>query len=219
MILPCLERDKIDYFKPTFTLDMNQVALKNPATRQPSMEGLAPLEWNYFYAGSRVELCVTPETESEIWRGENREHIGTQAYKRFSKSLLFKSRPDGTTLTLTEPESNDLWKGIRQIVFNSTSDASLNERNISDVTQIFFHTVASGTLSNSAFITCDNDILRCRSTLAKEVGITVSTPSEAWEVYQPAYGLYKPTPGEITNLWDNQNIYIKRLEDDAKVSV
>lgn len=108
MILPTLGRAKINYGLPTLTLDVNQIALKDPYVWPPEMNGLSQLEWNYFQKRT-VELCVTPQTPAEITQGTLIRSLGNVAYNRFQKSQLFKSRPSGTTLTLTEQESNALW--------------------------------------------------------------------------------------------------------------
>ena len=92
MIIPQLERDKINLDLPIFTLDVNQVALKNPNQWLPSMQGLAPLEWNYFGVSS-VELCVTPETAFEITKNQSLSSLPFTAYQRFKKTEFFKSRP------------------------------------------------------------------------------------------------------------------------------
>lgn len=208
MILKKLERDKIDYKLPTFTLDVNQLALK----KWPP--GLPELEWNYFNIGN-VELCVTPETSEEIMRGVSPSSWGSIAYDRLQKSMLFKSRPPGTTLSLTSQESNIVWQGIKEIVFPQINESQFTFNQRSDVTQVFFHTVASGSVMNSAFITNDNDIYNHRTELRDSLGITVLHALEAWEQYQPKYDLYKPKEKDIQNLLENQEAYFKRLREES----
>jgi hypothetical protein len=214
MILPILERDKINYNIPVFTLDVNQIPLNDPSTWTPPMNNLINLEWNYF-KGNNIELCVTPETPEEIMRGAPTAYHGHIAYTRFQKSQLFKSRPAGTTLTLNEQDSNTLWLGIRGILFPTVDDAHLTFNHRSDVSQVFFHTVASGSLSSSVFITMDDDILRHGYELQRELGITVLNPNNTWEEFQPRYGLYSPSQTEIRSLYTEQRDLFDRLKTEA----
>jgi hypothetical protein len=46
----------------------------------PSMQGLAPLEWNYFKT-NQIELCVTPELRFEITKGQSLESLPWTAYQ------------------------------------------------------------------------------------------------------------------------------------------
>ena len=178
------------------------------------MNNLINLEWNYFKARS-VELCVTPETPEEIMRGAPTANHGHIAYTRFQKSQLFKSRPAGTTLTLNEQDSNILWLGIRGILFPTVDDAHLTFNHRSDVSQVFFHTVASGSLSSSVFVTMDIDILRHEHELQRELGITVLTPNHTWEECQPRYGLYSPSNSEITSLYTEQRKLFNSLKTES----
>ena len=214
MILPILERGKIDYSIPGFTLDVNQIPLNDPSNWTPPMNNLINLEWNYFKVNS-IELCVTPETPEEIMRGAPTADHGHIAYTRFQKSQLFKSRPAGTTLTLSQQDSNTLWLGIRGILFPTVDDFHLTFNHRSDVSQVFFHTVASGSLSSSVFVTMDNDILRHEHELKRELGITVLTPNHTWEEFQPKYDLYSPSNSEITSLYTEQRELFDRLNTES----
>ena len=158
MILSILERAKINLDLPLFTLDVKQVAFKDPRYWSPEMQGLAPLEWNYFMRGN-VELCVTPETAFEIAKGQSFDSLPYTGYQRIKKTEFFKNRPSGTTLDLSEEESTKLWTGIKDILWYSAK-GELNQRQLSDVNQLFYHTVASGsTCYNTAFLTIDNHFL------------------------------------------------------------
>src|SRR5262245_11644667 len=99
LIIPSLCSTKVDLGKPVFTLDVHGVALRDPSAWPRSMQGLAPLEWNYFKTG-KVELCVNPELTFEITAGRSVASLGWAAYQRYNKSQLFKSRPSGATLSL-----------------------------------------------------------------------------------------------------------------------
>ena len=215
MILPVLERDKINYDIPTFTLDVNQVALKDPSAWPAQMSKLIHLEWNYFQ-DSKVELCVTPETSQEITQGVSPENLGAIAYARFRKSQLFKSRPAGTTLTLSEQDSNTLWLGIRDILYPTVDDSNLSSNQRSDVSQIFFHTVTSGSLANSAYLTIDQNFHNHATELCSELGITILTPNQAWEYFQPKYDFNTPTEKEIKKFFnDQQKLLINKLMAEA----
>jgi len=214
MILKILERGKINYKLPTLTLDVNQIALKDPSQRPPEMEGLAPLEWNYFYL-QKVELCVTPETPDEITKKTPLSNLGAAAYSRFQKSQLFKTRPPGTTLNLTDKESNILWTESKQILWPGVSQ--LIPRQMADVNQIFYHTIASGSLVNSAFITIDKNFHNHAAELRTKLGIKILYPYEAWEEFQLKYDLYKPNGKEIESLWADQQQYFEKLKNEAKI--
>lgn len=214
MILKVLEQPKIDYTRPTLTLDVNQIALKNPSQWPPEMEGLVQLEWNYFEL-RKVELCVTHETPDEITQRADLSRLGEVAYNRFQKSRLFKTRPPGTTLDLKGDEPNILWMGIRNILFPSVDDAHLTSNQIADIKQIFYHCTASGSLANSAFITIDTNFHRRAGELESELGITVMTTHEAWDEYGSKYDLYMPNGKEIKYLLDKQHEYLQRLKDES----
>jgi hypothetical protein len=214
MILRLLERGKINYHLPTLTLDVNQIALKDPHTWPREMNGLAEFEWNYFEL-KKVELCITPQTPDEITQETLPSALGTVAYSRFQKSQLFKSRPPGTTLSLMDQEANTLWKGTRLILWPTVDDACLTPNQRADVNQVFFHTVASGSLENSAFISIDQNFHYHAGELNSELGITILTPAEAWEQYQPAFDLYTPNDEEIKFLWDQQQLLFQHLRDEA----
>lgn len=211
MILPILDREKINLDVPLCTLDVNQVALKDPTQWGASMQGLAPLEWNYF-EGESVELCVTPETAFEISKGQSVEELPYTGYRRLLKTEFFKSRPSGTTLSLSEQEANTLWGGIRSILWPTVTNEYLNPNQRADVSQLYFHTISSGsTCANATFLSIDNDILSKREIISQELGVTVLTPSEAWEEFQPAYGLYEPTSDEIAFVHAQQVSYLEQL--------
>ena len=214
MILPILERAKINYGLPTFTLDVNQIALKNPLTWLPQMSKLTHLEWNYFQL-SKIELCVTPETTYEILKDRPTANYGSAVYNRFQKSQLFKSRPVGTTLTLSAQESNTLWMGIRNILWPTVNDVHLLPNQRSDVTQVFFHTVTSGSLASSAFITIDKNFHNHASELKSELGISIFTPNDAWEEFQPKFGLCAPNEQEIKTLFNDQQKLLETLRMSA----
>jgi hypothetical protein len=212
MVISELEREKIDWEKPVLTLDVNQVALTEPRYWTAAMQGLAPLEWNYFW-NQKLELCVTPETAEEITRGL--AGSGCTAYNRFKKSQLFKGRPNNVRLDLSEQDANTLWVGIRQILWPTVSEQALSSNQRSDVSQLYFHTIASGTIANSAFITIDHNYSMKSGTISRELGVTVMTPSEAWEEYRPKYDLCQPTQSETQSLWQDQQTYLARLRQEA----
>jgi hypothetical protein len=211
MILPILEREKINNSVPIFTLDVNQIALREPTIWPPTMAGLAHLEWNYFET-YKVELCVTPETASEITAGITVNSLVARAYDRFQKSQLFKGRPAGTTLSLIEREANELWLGIKGILWHSVADDDLTSNQLGDVSQLFFHTIAGSTMSNAAFLTVDQNFNRHKSLIESELGVNILSPTEAWQKYQGAYGLYQPSNAEITALWHDQQRYLANFE-------
>jgi hypothetical protein len=214
MILKKLERQKIDNTVPVFTLDVNQVALRSPETWPPTMTGLAPLEWNYFET-PKLELCVTPETDFEITKGISVNSLGAPAYERFQKSQLFKSRPAGLTLSLVSYEADELWVGIRNILWPSVNDDQLADNQRADVSQLFFHTIAGSTMSNAAFLTIDTNFHQHRNQIERDLGIYVLTPTEAWNQYHTAYDLYQPTDREMMELWHDQNRYLAQLRTEA----
>jgi len=214
MLLKILEREKIDYQLPVFTLDVNQIGLKNPSEWPSTMNGLAQLEWNYF-EGRNVEMCVTPETPFEITRGVDVNSLGFIAYKRFQKSQLFKSRPPGLTLSLQEQDANELWLGIRNIVWPSVTDQQLTARQRADVSQLFFHTVTGSTVSNEAFLTIDSNFHNYTDEIKEQVGVTILTPNQAWQEYESKFNLYKPSDAEILVLWQEQQNHLNQLHHEA----
>ena len=78
LIYPLPNRNTVDLAIPTFTLDVNQVAIRAPFTYESDQRGLVGLEWNYFEE-ERVELCVTPATELEITQGIEIASLGSAA--------------------------------------------------------------------------------------------------------------------------------------------
>jgi hypothetical protein len=214
MILKILERDKINGALPLFTLDVNQIALKEPSKLDPKYSGLPQLEWNYFQL-SKVELCVTPETASEITLGTNIESLGATAYNRFKKTELFKSRPAGTTLSLMDRQANTLWLGIKDILWPTVKNDQLTINQCADVSQIFFHTIAGSTFSNAAFITVDKNFHEQKRDLETALGITILTPTEAWNEYKNPYDLFQPTDADVMGLWQDQQRYYQQLRTTA----
>lgn len=209
MIFDRLKGEKIDYEKPVFTLDVNQISLKRP------IPGLCNLEYNFFETG-QVELCVTPETTLEITKLTPVGELGAAAYLRILKSDLYKRRPAGTILELDERESNELWMGIRGILFPTVTDALLNQNQKADITQMFYHATASGSIGNSAFITDDGNFHRHRSTFETQMGIQVMPPREAWDRFSGEYELYRPSDREVEYVWEQQQEYYRRLKEEAE---
>jgi hypothetical protein len=203
-------KKKIDYERPSFTLDMNVVAVKDRSGWGPELVGLTPLEYNYFH-NNPVELCVTPETTNEILQGQPLDCIGTLAYQRFMKSELFKSRPQDYILELNEQQSNQLWMDIRGILFPSVTDPLLNENQKADITQMFYHCTASGSLENSAFLTQDQNFHRHAGELYGKFGIQVMYPTQAWDKYREPYDLYKPTDEEVVSFMQSHDEFLTKL--------
>ncbi len=215
MILDVLAKKKIDYRIPVFTLDVNQVALKDPNLWPPQMDGLAELEYNYFN-NQRVELCVTPETSWEIAKDTPVSSLGTIAYARFQKSELFKLRPPGTILDLSGDEPNMLWNGIRHILFPSVTDELLTRNQIADISQMFYHSTASGSISNSAFLTADENFHAHSDELKEKLGIQVMYPKQAWNDFYEPYNLYRPEKSEIDYMIKEQREYLRRLREESQ---
>ena len=214
MILTQLERAKIDWQRPTFTLDVNQITLRPPDTLPPELYGLPQLEWNYFEEQS-VELCVTPESSGEIVKGRNLSTLGQQAFNRFQKTQLYKLRPSNVTLDLTADDANRLWIGSRQLLFPTVVDERLTDNQIHDVNQLVFHTVSSGSVANSAFITNDGAFHRAKADIASELGVTILRPGEAWEQYRPLYSLVEPGPNDVRNLWERQQALFSQIQSNT----
>jgi len=204
LIYPLPNRNSINLELPTFTLDVNQVAIRPLADLSSDLQGLARLEWNYFEPHS-VELCVTPETALEITQGMSLEALGSVAYQRYLKSELYKSRPPQATLSLAIPEANELWTDMRYNLFPTVADEQLAPRQIADVNQIFWHTVSSGsTASNSAFVTLDGNFLEHAEDFQVRYGVSITTPNNAWTTYEPEYDLTIPTNAQLDELWRKQ---------------
>ena len=210
MLLSSLASTKVDLGKPVLTLDVHGVALRDPATWSATMQGLAPLEWNYFKTG-QVELCVGPELTFEITGGQSLSSVGWRGYQRFKKSQLFKSRPSGATLSLTEQQANTIWTGVRQILWPRVKDVALTAKQRADVSEVYFHTVANSTLSNSAFLTCDRNTLRKSSIIQKDLGVAVMTFTEGWQEYRKKFSLHQPTPAEVRALISEQRSWLNQL--------
>lgn len=216
MILPSLESTKVDLGHPVFTLDVNQVALKDPRRWTPEMQGLAPLEWNYFNT-NQVELCVTPELRFEITQGRSLDALPWVAYQRYKKSQMFKSRPSGTTLSLSEQDTNVLWTGISDILWPSASSNALTSKQRADVSELYFHTVANSTLAHSAFLTADTDFLGKAGQIEQELGVMVMTPTEAWNEFQPQFGLYTPNATEVQGFVQKQHMWLNQLSTRSEM--
>jgi len=211
MILPVLEREKVNLDLPIFTLDVNLVALREPSEWPSEMRGLAPLEWNYFEAGA-IELCVTPVTAFEITKGQSLQALPYTAYQRLKKTEFLKARPPGTTLALSEHQSNILWGGIRDILWPGIAEDQLTVTQRADVTQLYFHSISSGsTCSNSAYLTRDQNYFKKRRDIATELGVTILNTNEAWEEYSHRYSLYQPTVQEIAYVHHQQQYYLQQL--------
>jgi len=211
LILPIPDGDKVNLTLPTFTLDVNQIPVRPPASRSPELWGLGCLEWNYFEPHT-VELCITPETPWEIAKGAELESLGWSAYQRMQKTQFFKQRPSGTTLSLSEQESNELWMDMRHTLWPTVADAALTGQQRGDVSQIFFHAVSSGSTGlNSAYVTQDSNFVERADQLYKLYGVTVLTSNEAWNSYQPRYSLVTPTTSQIDDLWVRQQELLLRL--------
>jgi hypothetical protein len=214
MLLTQLERAKIDWEQPTFTLDVNQIALRPPDQLPPELYGLPQLEWNYFEE-HKIELCVTPESSGEIAQGGNLATLGQQAFNRIQKTRLYKLRPSEVRLDLTDDEANRLWLGSRQMLFPTVADGALTLNQIHDVNQLVFHTISSGTLSNSAFVTNDGAFHRAKADIAAELSVTILGPGETWEQYQPTYNLVQPSAGDTQQLWQQQQELFQRIRSDT----
>ncbi len=202
---------KIDWEKPVITLDVNQIALKNP-TCWPA--GLPQLEYNYFKT-EQLELCVTPTTSGELtcWKDINDVKIGSRTYDRFKKSQLFKSRPDHARANFSSLEAEAVWNQLRQILW--PTDKFLTRNQFHDVSQLYFHTVASGCIANSCFATLDHNFLNKKDAIQGELGVSVMTPEQAWNHYQPKFALYAPSSEECLSVWNAQNEYFSQLEQEA----
>mgnify|MGYP005848931065 CR=1 FL=1 len=209
-------RNTVNLELPTLTLDVNQIPLNSPEklseVHQGEYTGLLNFEWNYFKRQS-VELCITPQTYSEITQGKPLNDIGAVANQRLIKSSFYKNRPENVRLNLSEPEANNLWLDMRRDLFPNVSDSAINENQKSDVTQIFLHTVASGsTATNAAFITRDKNFLEKYEKFESKYGVQIITANDAWSFYKPKYSLYAPTEDEQRELWGQQKVLIESLE-------
>jgi len=195
IIYPLPDRNTINLELPTFTLDVNQVALRHPSELDPDLHGLMCLDWNYFEPHT-VELCVTPETALEITKGASVYNLGSIAYHRLLKSELYKNRP---------PEANELWSDIRYVLWPTVTNEQLTPCQISDVNQLFCHTISSGsTAINSVFLTLDGNFLKRSDELQDKYGVSVLSPNEAWNSYKPEYSLPIPTNTQLEKLWERQ---------------
>jgi len=212
IIYPLPNRNTINLHLPTFTLDVNQVALQPPTLFSADLRGLVNLEWNYFEPHS-VELCVTPESEIEITQGTPVDRLGSLAYRRFLKSGLYKSRPPQAILTLSFSDSEALWIDMRQLLFPTVTDDRITSNQIADVNQIFLHTISSGsTASNSAFVTLDGNFLGHADNFQERYGVTILPPNDAWSIYQPEYKLAVPTESQSEELWHKQQELFVRIQ-------
>ncbi|MDF1544692.1 MAG: hypothetical protein P1R58_06270, partial [bacterium] len=128
---------------------------------------------------------------------------------------LFKLRPPGTILDLSGDEPNVLWNGIRQILFPSVRDEMLKQNQIADISQMFYHTTASGSIANSAFLTVDGNFHAHSDELRDELGIQVMYPNQAWNDFYEPYGLYKPNKREIDHMILEQRKYLQQLREES----
>ena len=204
------KKKDISYELPVFTLDLNTISVKDRSEWCANQTGLNPLEYNYFYK-KNVELCVTPEAPIEIAQGQSLECLGTFAYQRIKKSDLFKTRPTGTTLELVDEEPNVLWMDIRGILFPSVSDVKLNENQKADITHMFYHCTASGSLESSAYLTLDKNFHRHAGDFDDKFGIRVMYPTQAWNYYRKPYSLYQPSDVEIQEYLREHSNYLNDL--------
>jgi hypothetical protein len=209
---PLPNRDTINLDLPTFTLDVNQVALRPPAKLSSDYQGLLRLEWNYFEPYS-VELCVTPQTSLEIAQGAPLSELGSVAYQRYLKSELYKSRPPQATLNLLIPEANELWTDMRHNLFPTVVDEHLAPGQIADVNQIFWHTVSSGSIAiNSVFVTLDGNFLNHAEDFQFRYGVSITTPNDAWASSESEYSLIIPTDTQLNELWNSQQELFLRIQ-------
>ncbi len=213
-MFPIRESDKIDFGKPSATLDVNLVALRDPSTWPPEMDGLGQLEWNYF-RNEAVELCVTPEAKLEITQGQSLASLGAAASRRFQKSRLFKGRPAGTTLTLPDLQANQTWTAMRHVLWPQVPDSALTGNQLADVSQLFFHLMVSGMLTNSAYLTLDGNFHNRAAEISSEFGISVMRPGAAWDRWREQYHLYDPTSTEVHALWDDQRRHFVNIGVNA----
>jgi len=212
LVYPLPNRNTVNLTIPTFTLDVNQVAIRRPIFYAPGSLGLLYLEWNYFESQS-VELCVTPAAELEITQGYQLHELGSLAAHRLYKSELYKSRPPGVVLDLSPSDSDDLWIDMRFQLFPTVSDDELTPGHVADVHQIFLHTLSSGSMAaNSVFLTLDRDFLDHAPAFSERYGVSILTPNQAWSQFEPLYGLIHPTDIQADELWQRQQSFISRLQ-------
>jgi hypothetical protein len=214
MRLPIPERDKVDLGLPVCTLDVNQVAIRSTYHRRTELRGLACLEYNYFEKRT-VELCVTPETASEITQGIETNSLGSAAFRRIRKSELFKARPANTVLELSGNEADELWSDIRESLWPGVSTGSLHRNQVGDVNQLFFHTVCSSMVANSAFVTLDSNFLGRASDLRARYGVTVLGPNATWEMFAPQYSLVTPNDSDVNRLLREQQKFFEGLRSSG----
>lgn len=214
--LPLDDRQKINLAKPVYTIDVNLVSLRHPTKRPQEYKYLASMEFNYFETES-VEIAVTPETTLEISQGTPDHNLGWTAYRRITKSRWFKDRPTGSTIHLNSQESNELWLEMRYKLWPSASDILLTNNQRSDVNQIFFHAVTTGsTVSNSVFVTQDNNFIKKTSEFRNSYGISITTPTQAWLLFEKNYNLSTPSSLDIDNMWRNQNRLLDLIQSKVK---
>ena len=210
MRLPILDRDKVDLGLPLCTLDVNQVAIRPTYHQRPDLRGLTCLEYNYFELRS-VELCVTPETAIEISQGVETSSLGAVAFRRISKSALFKARPASTVLDLSDGEAEELWSDMSQSLWPGLSTGAMTRGQVADVSQLFFHTVCSSMVANSAFVTLDRNFLDRAVDLRTRYGISVLCPNDAWGTFAPRYSLVTPSESDVNRLLSEQQSFFAGL--------
>lgn len=118
-------------------------------------------------------------------------------------------------MDLSDDEANRLWTGTRQMLFPTVADDVLTGNQIHDVNQLVFHSISSGSLSNSAFVTNDGAFHRAKNDIANELGVTILRPSEAWEEYQPTYSLVSPSDADVQSLWARQQALFTQIRSDT----
>ena len=207
MILSILHKDQIKNEKPIITLDVKLVIFKHPSTWPAALNGLAQLEYNYFEL-KNIELNVTPHIVTKRYnKMQSNFLLGFVVYKRILRNKFYNNR-HSTTLRLTKQKANELWYKIRNILWASIDDNDLTLNQMLDNTQLFYHLIASGYSSNSAFLTIDNNFLNLSSELHSELGLSIMRPQHAWEKYQREFSLYIPDENDINWMWQNQRYHL-----------
>lgn len=210
MSLPWSSTSRTSLGRPVFTLDVNQIALKQPGLWTPAMKGLGPLEWNHFRT-HQVELCVTPETAFEITQGQALDSMPWTGYLRFKKSQLFTSRPSGTTMSLNEQQANELWQDLRGVLWPNVSDAMLTGKHRADVSQLYFHMIGNSLVTDSAYLTGDRDFLDRADAVHGRFGVVTMTPTEAWTDYRLKYSLHEPSDHELGAFLRQQHQHLLQM--------
>ncbi|HTR19334.1 MAG TPA: hypothetical protein VMH88_00655 [Gemmatimonadales bacterium] len=90
---------------------------------------------------------------------------------------------------------------------------SANQR--ADVSQLFFHTVSTGSTANAVFVTTDNNFLSKANELKGAYGITVAPPNAAWDMFSGAHNLVPPTEQDIERLWKEQQTLFAPIRSNS----